>query len=374
MRKPSGNVNAFDSENHKLGARQMTCVGGIRMLDATRAQFDDSASVNDFRELAKRSRLSVLQCSAPVRDEVWNLINEHFCPVRPDVELRVYGHYSSQCDLSFARLLPNVRHFAADCLMRADGVESIAELRGLESLSLGIFELTDFSVLERLSPELTSLSLGATRSKRPTLAPLVKFRSLRVLSLDGQSKDIKVLSELPELEALTLRSITTPDLQYLGHLPKLWSLDIKLGGIRAFSGIEGKESIKYLELWQVRDLRNVDVVGTLPGLQNLFLQSLPHVESFPGLTHSRALRRIVIENLKGLRDFTALETASVLEEFALLDGRKQTPQQLLPVLRNPRVRRISAFFGGDRKNSEFSHLREEFGKADFNTSSPFEYL
>jgi hypothetical protein len=351
----------------------MTGISGIRMTDATRAEFDDSASADDLRELARQPSLRVLQCSSPVRDAVWSLINEDFCPVRPDVEVRVYGHYSSECDLSFARLIPNVRHFAADCLMRATGLDSLAELRGLESLSLGVFELTDFSVLERLSPGLTSLSLGATRSKRPTLAPLRNFRSLRVLYLEAHSKDIEVLGELLGLEDVTLRSITTPDLQYLGDPPKLWSLDIKLGGIRNFAGIEGKQSIKYLELWQVRDLRSVDVVGTLPGLQNLFLQSLPHVESFPGLTDSIALRRVVVENLKSLRDFTALEAAPALKEFALLDGRKQTPQQLLPVLNNPRVRRISASFGSDRKNSEFCRLREEYAKAELDMSEPFEY-
>jgi hypothetical protein len=322
----------------------MTRMGGIWIADATRAEFDDSASADSFRELAKQPRLKVLQCSAPVRDAVWSLVNEQFCAARPDVELRVYGHYSSECDLRFARLLSNVRRFAADCLMRATGVEAIAEIRDLESLSLGIFELTDFSVLDRLSSGLTTLSLGATRSKRPTLAPLSKFRSLLFLYIEGHSNDIEVLSELPELEDVTLRSVTTPDLQYLGHLPKLWSLDIKLGGIRGFAGIEGKESIRCLELWQVRDLRNIDIIGTLPGLQNLFLQSLPHVESFPGLTCLSALRRVVVENLKGLRNFMALETASALEEFALLDGRKQIPQQLLPVLNNPRVCRINAFF------------------------------
>ncbi|HSF15784.1 MAG TPA: hypothetical protein VLK65_09530 [Vicinamibacteria bacterium] len=351
----------------------MTSIGGIRTADATRAEFDDSASANDFRELAKQPSLKVVQCSAPVRDGVWRLVNEHLLAVRPDVEVRVYGHYSSECDLSFARLLPNVRRFAADCLMRATGIEAIAEFRGLESLSLGIFELTDFSILERLSPELRTLRLGATRSKRPTLSPLSKFKSLRVLYLEGHSKDIEVLSELLELEDVTLRSITTPDVQYLGHLPKLWSLDIKLGGIRSFTGIEGKESIKYLELWQVRGLRSIDVVGALPGLQNLFLQSLARVGSFPRLTGSLALRRIIVENLKVLHDFTALETAPCLEEFALLDGHRQAPQLLLPVLKNPRVCRIGAWFGTDRKNSEFSLLREEYGKAEFDAWEPFEY-
>jgi hypothetical protein len=351
----------------------MMSTGGIWMADGTRAEFNDSASAGDFCELAKQPRLRVLQCSAPVRDAVWNLVNEHFCAARPDVELRVYGHYSSECDLSFARLLTNVRHFAADCLMRARGVEAIAAISGLESLSLGIFELNDFNVLERISPRLTSLSLGATRSKKPSLAPLNRFRSLRVLYLDGQSKDIEVLSGLHELEDVTLRSVTTSDVDYLGRLTKLWSLDIKLGGIRGFKGIEGKESIKYLELWQVRDLRDISVVGTLPGLQNLFLQSLPHIGLFSRLSESARLRRVVVENLKGLRDFTAFETAPALEEFALLDGRKQTPQQLLPVLNNPRVRRVSAYFGSGRKNSEFLHLREKHGKDELTRLEPFEY-
>lgn len=351
----------------------MRRMSGIRMADPTRAEFDDSTSVKDLREIANHPRLKVLQCSAPVRDSVWRLINEHFCSVRPDVELRVYGHYASTCDLGFTRLLPNVRRFAADCLDRATGIESLAELRNLESLSLGIFDLTDFNVLERLSPGLTSLSLGATRSKRPSLEPLNRFRSLRSLYLEGQSKDIDVLRELPELEEVTLRSITTANLEYLSDLPKLWSLDIKLGGIRSFAGIEGKESIKYLELWQVRNLRSIEVVGDLPRLQNLFLQSLPHIESLPRLENSTALRRIVIENLKALHDFTALEKAPELEEFALIDGRNQTPNQLLPVLNNPRVRRISAGFGSQRKNMEFSRLREQHGKAEFGVREAFEY-
>jgi hypothetical protein len=181
------------------------------------------------------------------------------------------------------------------------------------------------------------------------------------------------LAELRELEEVTLRSITTPDLLYMSNLQRLWSLDIKLGGIRGFAGIEGKQSIKHLELWQVRDLRCIDVVGSLPGLQNLFLQSLPHIELFPGLTDASALRRITVESLKGLYDFAALETAPALEEFALLGGRNQNPRQLLPVLNNPRVQKINAFFGSDRKNSEFSILREKHGKAEFERLEPFEY-
>ena len=183
------------------------------------------------------------------------------------------------------------------------------------------------------------------------------------------------MSELSDLEDVTLEV----DHYRRPHLPGAPAETLvsrhQAGWNPGFQGNRGKkESIKYLELWQVRDLRDINVVGTLPGLQNLFLQSLPHVGSFPQLRESAALRRVVIENLKGLSDFTALAGAPALEEFLLLQGNRQTPRQLVPVLSNPNVRRVGAYFGSNRKNSEFSDLREEHGKAELKQGEPFEYF
>ena len=343
------------------------------MADATRAEFNDSVTEHDLRHLAGLPQLTTLQCSVPVKDSVWSLLNDCFFGLRPDVELRAYGHNSSECDLSFARRMGNVRRFAADSLMRAKNVEVIAEMSRLESLSLGIFELRDFGVLNRVPPTLTTLRLGATRSRKPLLESLARFTSLRTLYLEGQSNGIDVLSNLPALEDLTLRSITTPDLRYLAPLERIWSLDIKLGGIRSFTGIEGKGTIKCLELWQIRELERADVVASLPGLQNLFLQSLPHIEALPGLRHVHTLRRVVLQNMKSFRDFGTLEDAPALEEFALIEGKAQEPEQLLPVLRNTAVRRAKAMFGSDRKNTAFAGLRDGHAKSDWDTGLAFTY-
>jgi hypothetical protein len=267
----------------------------------------------------------------------------------------------------------NVRRFAADCLMRAKNVGAIAEIPELESLSIGIFEQQDFGVLETVPATLTTLSLGATRSKKPHLEALARFTSLKALHIEGQSNGIEVLSQLRGLEDVTLRSITTADLCYLAPLERLWSLDIKLGGIRSFDGIEGKDTIKYLELWQIRELEDANVVALLPGLQNVFLQSLPRVKQLPRLEGSRALRRAVLQNMKGFGDFTALEAAAALEEFALVEGDSQQPEQLVPVLRNPALRGAKAHFGSYRKNQAFTRLREVYGKADWDPWTPFEY-
>ncbi len=71
------------------------------------------------------------------------------------------------------------------------------------------------------------------------------------------------------------------------------------------------------------------------------LGELQNRESLPDLSRSTALRRVVIENLKELKNLTALETAPALKEFALLDGRNQTPQLLLTVLKNPALENLS---------------------------------
>jgi hypothetical protein len=333
----------------------------LRTVGRSRFEFSNALTSSELDSLVNQTSLQVLQCSSPVSDSIWPILNDFFSR-RPDVLLRVYGFYSTECDLGFAATMTNVRRFAADCLRTARNVDAIAEMSNLESLSLGIFDLQDFDVLEHLNQRLTELSIGATRSKKPDLAPLRRFGGLRRLYLEGHTKNIEVLSQLANLEELTLRSITTPDLRYLASLGSIWSLDIKLGGIRSFGGIEDKGGIKYLELWQIRQLIDVDIISRLPGLQNLFLQSLPRIRVLPCLTTSHNLRRVVLENMKGLVDLSALEFAPALEDFALVDGVNQDPEQLRPILRNPALRRASAHFGSARKNDRFLKLLQEHGK------------
>src|SRR5262245_50167714 len=161
--------------------------------------------------------------------------------------------------------------------MRANNVEAIAEIPDLQSLTLDIFELTDFRVLELLPATLKQIRLGATRSKKPDLKPLGRFRSLKKLYIEGQNKSIEVLNQLQELEDVTLRSVTSTDLSYLSGHGKLWSLDIKLGGIRSFKGIEGKSSIKYMELWQIRDLSDVSDMGEMLVVHDFFLHTVRYM-------------------------------------------------------------------------------------------------
>jgi hypothetical protein len=258
--------------------------------------------------------------------------------------------------------LRNVRRFSADCLMQATGVDHIADLDGLEELSIGIYNLEDFDFLKRLPRGLKRLSLAATKSKKPRLDLLSRFQSLTHLYLEGQQRGIEVLSELRNLEDLTLRSVTTESLAYISRLPRLWSLDIKLGGIRNLSAIGGKESIKYLELWQIKGLTDIDVVSSLSGLQFLFLQSLINVSAIPDLSRLYNLRRFRLDNMQGLKDVSAIRHAPALQELQHISAQNIQPEMYKDLMSMPALKYLHVGFGSRKKNEEFNALVLRSGK------------
>jgi len=238
-----------------------------QLFDPVRIDVDDSLTSRDAKRLAKDPALRVIQTVAPLRSETWAMLDERIFARRPDVQLRLYGHYRSECDLAITRYVPHVRDFAADSLHSATNVEALVDLAELDALSVGIYELDSFEVLTRVPPTLHSLSLGQTRSKKPDLGHLARLTSLRRIYIEGHTKSIEVLSSLPALEDVTLRSTTTPNLEFLTPLTHMWSLNIKLGGTTDLGAIRGMPGIKYLELWQIRGLADVSVISGLPGLR-----------------------------------------------------------------------------------------------------------
>ena len=242
------------------------------LVDRTRVELFEPVSSQDIGAIRANRNVRVVQLVKFADPATWRRLNAELFGERPEVQLRVYGFYSSECDLSFAARMANVRHFAADSLRSATNIEAICEIPYLESLSIEVYELTSFGFLEGVGSSLDTLSLGRTKSKKPDLAVLRRFVALRRIYLDSQQKNIEVLQDLTQLEDVTLRSVSTRDVGYLKSQPKLWSVDIKLGGIRDLGALAALPDLKYLELWQVRGLADLSVIGELTTLQNLFLQ------------------------------------------------------------------------------------------------------
>jgi len=344
------------------------------MLDAERVDFTEPISTSDIESLVSFPKIEVLQCHTPIKQTTWRLLNDEFFSRRPEVQLRVYGPDSPPCNLSFTTKMSHVVHFAANFLMNASEVEAIAEMPNLQTLEIGIYELDNFNFLWKVTDNLTRLLLNETRSRKPDLLPLSRFKKLKNIFLVGHQKSIEVLSELSMLEEVGLSSISTPGLDYLRPLHDMWSLNIILGGIGDFSALEGMQNIKHLQLVQVRELNNVDFIAHLTGLQNLMLRSLPRITNLPSLREMKKLRRITLCNLKALRDFSALQWAPALEEFSLVEGQPQQPEDFLPVFRNPALRRAWAHFGSLRKERRFREYLHDYGIEEEMKYLPFEYL
>ena len=151
--------------------------------------------------------------------------------------------------------------------MEAKGIETVSELKNLEVLGVGIYNLESFEFLENINSNIKELYLEKTKSKKPKISMISRFSQLESLYLESQQKGIEVINSLKKLKKITLRSITTRNLEYLENLNELWRIELKLGGIKEFDSLKKIPNLKYLELWQIRGLNNLNFISELFKLQ-----------------------------------------------------------------------------------------------------------
>jgi hypothetical protein len=341
-------------------------------LAKDRVNFVKELSEKEIEFIATNHEIKVLQTAELVDSNSWAIINELLLIKRPDLQIRVYGHYSQNFDLSFVQQLTNVRNLAIDCISDASNIEVLGALHNLETLSVGIYSLESFDFLYLLPISLTKLFLGNTKSKKSDLVGLKRFSNLVDLYIDGQQKNIEAIGELQALQKLVLRSVTPKDISFIRKLEKLWSLDIKLGGIKNLNFLEDLSNIKYLELWQIQGLSDISVISSLTGLQYLYLQSLRNVTTLPDMTKLKNLRRVYLETMKGLRDISGLLKAPALEEFAHVCARNMTPEQYQELFTVHTLKKARFGFGSDYKNEKVLELMKANGVEEL-TWTPFEF-
>lgn len=320
---------------------------------------------NDLLKLATNPNTQSIQLASPLADTEIDLLESEVFSRRPDIVLRVYGHYRDNCDLSFLERIPSLRKVTADCLMDASGIETVTQLKNLESLGIGIFSLDNFDFLEDINPHIKKLYLHQTRSKKPNIECIARFKDIEYLYLEGQQKGIESIANLKNLHAIVLRSISTKNIDFLEGLKNLWSVDIKLGGIKSFDALTTLPQMKYLELWQIRGLADISFISKLSTLQNLYLQSLKQVDKLPDFSINKSLRRIYLENLKGLNDLSTLRNAPSLKEFIYVMAENQEPENMIPALENPVIESVLCGFGSDKKNRRFEELAVEYNKKEY---------
>lgn len=324
-------------------------------------QIKNALTPEEITELRNDKGLKTIQFSSDIELETFQRMNDELFSSRSNLILRVYGYYQTVCDMSFLHHLTNLTRLSVECHDKVENIEALSSLKNLLELNLSIYNLETFEVLSMIPDELQKLVIGETKSKKPSLSVIERFTDLKELLIVGHTKNIEVIGKLLNLKKLTLTSITTKGLEFIKPLKKLSYLSINFGGIRNLSAIEGMERLIFLELFQIRGLSNILFISTLSGLQYLSLQNLPNVQALPTLNLPK-LRKVALENMKGLNNLHSLESAPALEDFTHWSAMNMSVDDYLPILRNPSLKRISVGFGSDKRNRQFEELAREYGK------------
>ena len=295
-----------------------------------------------------------------IRQLVSPLTLDQLTPLHPRCRVVQFGNMVLFSDSEYRRL--------ADFMSQYPGVplrvysEAVKDLDFLEYFPfLTKFEISSWSIesldgLRFLSPALEALAIGNTKHKGFSLKVLERFPALKRLYLECQRKDFASVGTLSQLEDLTLRSITLPDLSDLTSLGRLESLDIKLGGTTDLRLLPRIGRLRYLEMWMIRGLADVSPVGELERLQHLFLESLKQVTRLPSFARMHALRRVTLQNLKGLRDLSPVRDAPALEELVVLAMPHLKPEALRPLAGHPTLRAALIALGSRKKDQEAKAL------------------
>lgn len=346
---------------------------GMNAPSGRRVEFSGLLTKNEVTQLATSENLETLQCSQAVPPENWDLLDRELFAVRPDVDLRVYGHYREPCDLSFVRRMGNLQGFLADCLQSATNVEAVADIPALRRLSIGISDLESFEFLDRVSVDLERLVLGETRSKKPSLRPVARFPKLREFFGVGHRKDLEALAACAELEKLVLSGITRPDLSFLGSLPELWWLEMNLGSADDLSQITAATHLKHLEISWTKKLSDLSFVSECISVQKLMLNRLRQVTELPDFSPMINLRALSLATMKGLTSVDPIANAPSLEWLGFGDASNFQPEDFEIALTAPLLRKATVGFGSDKRNKRFDALAASRGILTASTDQPFAY-
>lgn len=249
---------------------------------------------------------------------------------RPATTLRVYNGMSAVPDLNFLRFFP-----------------------GLQGFSCELFELQSLDGIEEVAGSLRSFRF--TRTRKAFAADfLSSMPRLERLVVEAHANGLDVLAGLHGLREVGLASVKLEGLDMLASLPDLWSLRLDLGATKNLNALRGKKGLKHLRIFRVTGLDDLGAIADMTGLQYLFLQDLTRVAELPAMDRLVALRRLQVDGLKDLRDFTPLLNARALEDLAVTNAPHVRLDDLLPLRSHPTLRRLLVGTGSLRRNEEIT--------------------
>lgn len=245
----------------------------------------------DFNEIDKSDnldRISRIQFRQPPKsgqlERVISAIKK-----RPEIELRFYGDYSEEL-IDWGNLT-EVQNLQID-LWKTNDLREVSKLRNLKSL--GIAKNVKSNV---------SLKI---------LEPLQNLKSFYT----SVSEDVETISELPNLQFLSLNEIKNDNLDFLTKLKNLQVLWLSMGSYKDFSGLSRIENLQKLQVHQVRGFESEDVNPILESCAQLWalkLDNLKHITNLDFIQTMPKIRYLSMEGIKNLDSYNPIKKSKTIE-------------------------------------------------------------
>lgn len=270
-----------------------------------------------------------------ITEKTWKRLNELYFKVKKETTLRLYGYEKSWTDLGFLKYLEEVEDFSVEEYELKD-----------------IAEITNFK-------KLRSFAIGETKLKSVSLKPLEKYKeTLEELYIEGNKKDLELISEFTNIRELLLRSITNTNIGFISSLQHLEYLRILLGGIKDFTVLKKLKNLKYLELWMVRGLGDLNFISEIESLETLFLQALKQVKALPSFKGNKNLKKIKLMEMNGLENIQSIQEAEYLEELFIYAIKNKDLDSYKFINQMKSLKNIKVLFGNKKKNEGFLQMLE----------------
>ena len=196
-------------------------------------------------------------------------------------------------------------------------------------------------ILSRLAAASANPKMPRTKKRQPARA-VAKDHGNGSFWLDHPEIAESDLGWLHSAQRLTLWDVVVPA-GFLASLPKLWWLDIRGGSAADLEVVRGAVGLRYLAVNQVRGMRDLSQLPSIPVLEYLDVYGLPHVIELPSFRTSLKLDHVSLGQLRGLTSLEGLLDAPNLQELQPVRKMNVSDSDVERIRRHPALQRFSWF-------------------------------
>ena len=198
------------------------------------------------------------------------------------------------------------------------------------------------------------------------------WRSENEVWLDHVTLKASDTEWLSPVRRLTLWAVKVPG-DFFSSLPHLEWLDIRGGSGLSIDNVRGCQALTYLQVNQVRGLRDLSALGSLTTLRLLSLYGLPQVRGLPSLGALTELTRLQIGSMKGISGLGPVLDAPCLKDLLLIKAVALAQEDADAIAAHPTLRAFT-WHGEDIPVKTWAPVVERVGRASVRNMHPSEWF